>query len=329
MDDVAVLSHIADIDGIGSAALIRMRFGMPLENIFFSGYGADDLREAERGLRRLYGKHILLFIMDIAPGFETLSIFQSIIRNVHRGGGSIVILDHHLWKKEMIKKVASVCDLAVIGENSEMCATELARRVTGLQSRFVKEFTYIVHHIDFNINTRIRKKRRAELTEIYTMSIGHSNMSKSYDARIRKLRHIAGVISSGRFSDKGMREAASKFRRINSDRIEKMLADFYRISDKIAVGFSRQVDSTEACRELVRKAKVDIGIVINLDHGKGSIRSDESDTLRFANGLGGGGHPHASGFNVNMKEHNFFRSREDRRKFVDEISDVAERAGLT
>jgi oligoribonuclease NrnB/cAMP/cGMP phosphodiesterase (DHH superfamily) len=326
MDDVAVLSHIADMDGIGSAALIRMRFGMPLENIFFSGYGADDLREAEAGLRRLYGKRILLFIMDISPESETLYIFQNIVRNVHRGGGSVVVLDHHLWKKEMIRKIASKCDLAVIGENKKMCAAELARKLTGLQDRFVSEFTDIVHHGDFNIG--IRKKRQAELSEIYMMSINHCNMSKSYHARIRKLRHIADVISSRRFSDKGMREAAFEFRRINSNRIENMLTDLYHISDKIAVGFSRQVDATEACRDIIRKAKVDIGIVINLDHGKGSIRSVESDTLRFANELGGGGHPHASGFNIDLREHNFFRSRKDRKSFVDKISDAAERTGL-
>jgi oligoribonuclease NrnB/cAMP/cGMP phosphodiesterase (DHH superfamily) len=326
MYEVAVLSHIADIDGVGSAALIRMRFGMPLENIFFSGYGAEDLKEAEAGLSRLYGKRILLFIMDLSPESETLSIFQSIIRNVQKGGGSVVFLDHHQWKTEMIRKIASKCDLAVIGENRMMCATELARKMTGLRNDFVNEFVDIVHHGDFNI--RIRNKRRAELSDTYMMSINHCNMTKSYDARIRKLRRIADVISSGRFSDKEMRKRALEFRRINSERIESMLNDLYHISNKIAVGFSRQVDSTEACEEIIRRSKVDIGMVINLDHGKGSIRSVESDTLRFANELGGGGHPHASGFNIDLKEHNFLRSGEDRKRLVDEISDAAKKSGL-
>lgn len=321
MKNVAVLSHIADIDGVGAAALVKMRYSMPSQNVFFTGHSLEEVVLAEKGLSRLYKKGILLFITDLTPGPATIPIYAKILKRVKAHRGKVIILDHHTWNNEAVNKIAKKSPFAVFGENKDMCATELVKKYTGLDSKFAKEFAHIVHHADFYI--QLKEKKHSRLVDDYSMSLGYINMSQSYWARIKRLRRIAGLISSGRFIDKGMQTLALKFRKLNHERIEKMLKNLYLVSDKIAVGFTKQVDSTEACMSAIAKAHVSISVIINLDHSKGSIRSTDKDIVKLANAFGGGGHPHASGFNIDAKRYNSFKTNSDKKRFVRNVESAA------
>ncbi len=325
MDNVAVLSHKADIDGVGSAALVKMKYGIPAANIFFTGYSLEDMEYAEKGLQKLYRKRLLLFITDINPDETTAQVYNRIIRGIKSNGGRVVILDHHPWKKRMIGEIARRCDFAVFGENKNACATELVQRYTGLKGTFVDSFTYLVHHVDLFI--RIKEKRYRDLAETYKMSIGYFNMSSSFAAKTRDLRHLADLISRKRFSDARVRKAALRFARLNSERIAKMLDGVTFVSEDMGIGFSKQIDSTDACRAIIERKHVDIGIVINTDHMTGSIRSESADVIRLANKLGGGGHPHAAGFSVNAKKYGLLRSQNGRKRLVDHIEESARATG--
>ncbi len=326
MENVAVITHIADIDGIGSAAMVKMKFGMPSRNAFFAAHSATEMVEVEKGMKKLYSKGILLFITDLALRKETAPFFERIIRNVQKGGGAVVVLDHHAWDDEMVERIAKRCDFAAFGENRKMCAAELTRSFIGLKGKFVDDFMDLVHHADFYVLLKDAKRQR--IVDGWKLGIDYFNMSESYGARARNLRHIVDVISSGRLTDRSINDAASKFERINSERIEKAMRDLYVISGKIAIGFSRHVNSTDACMSAIRKAHADIGIMVNLDHGKGGIRSVKSDIVGLAGRLGGGGHPHASGFSVNIKKYNSFKTRKDRQAFADMVEKAARKEGL-
>ena len=185
MDNVAVITHIADIDGVGSAALVRMRFGMPSGNVFFAAHSADEMREVEKGMRRLYSKGVLLFITDLSLRKETAPFFERIIRNVKKGGGGVVVLDHHAWDGAMVERIATKCDFAAFGENRKMCAAELTRSFLGLEGKFVDEFMDMVHHSDFFILNK--DKKRQEIEDQWKLCIDYFNMGESYESKAGKL----------------------------------------------------------------------------------------------------------------------------------------------
>ncbi len=326
MEQVAILSHIADIDGIGAAALVKMKYKMPAANAFFTGHSVRELSYAEKGLGPLYKKGILLFITDLTPGPKTIPMYARIIKNVKAHGGEVVIFDHHTLYKEAVSKIAKKSSIAIFGENKEMCATELVKKYTGLDTKFAREFAHVVHHADFYI--QLKEKRHSRLVDDYSMSLGYINMGQSYWARIKRLRRIVDLLSSGKFTDRELKGLAIKFRKLNHDRITKMLKSLYLVSNKIAVGFTKQVDSTEACMKVIAKAHVGISVVVNLDHDKGSIRSTDKDIVKLANAFGGGGHPHAAGFNIDAKQYNFFKTGSDKDKFVKNVESAARNIGL-
>ncbi len=326
MENVAVITHIADMDGIGSAAMVKMKFGMPSGNAFFAAHSATEMIEVERGMRKLYSKGILLFITDLALRKETAPFFERIIRKVHEGGGAVVLLDHHAWEDDMVERIARKCDFAAFGENREMCAAELTRSFIGLKGKFVGDFMDLVHHADFYV--LFKDAKRQSIVDEWKLGIDYFNMGSSYGTKARNLRHVVEVISSGRLSDKRIKDAASRFEKLNAERIGKAMKDLYVVSGKIAVGFSRHVDSTDACMSAIRKAHTDIGIMVNLDHGKGGIRSVKSDVVGLARALGGGGHPHASGFSVDLKKYGYFKARKDKQAFADFVERAARKEGL-
>lgn len=321
MKNVAVLSHIADIDGVGAAALVKMKYRIPASNIFFTSYGREETEDAAREMRPLLKKQITLFITDLTVEPKAAPVYSSIISKVRAHGGKVIVLDHHPWSDEMARKIADRCSFAIFGENREMCATELVRKYLELDSKFVREFTYLVHHTDFFI--RLREKRYAELAEEYKMSIGGIGMRKSYKTKLKDLRHIAGLISNGRFTDAKVASIASMFKRLNQERIARMLENVYRISGRFAVGFAKQTDSTDACYAIIKREHVDVSVVVNVDHSSGSVRSRSSNIVKLANALGGGGHPHAGGFGVDTRRYNFFRTKADKERFVRKLESTA------
>jgi oligoribonuclease NrnB/cAMP/cGMP phosphodiesterase (DHH superfamily) len=326
MRNIAVLSHIADIDGVGAAALVKMKYRIPASNMFFTSYGRKETEDAEKEMTPLLRRRITLFITDLAVEPLALPAYTRIINKVKAHGGKVIVLDHHPWSEEMTRKIVKRCDFAVFGENRQMCATELVRKYLELDGRFVREFTYLVHHTDFFI--MLKEKRYKKLAEQYKMSIGGIGMSKSYRTKLKNLRHIADLISKGKFTDAKVAGIAARFDRLNRQRIEKMLKGVYRISDRLAVGFARQTDSTDACYRIIKKEHVDISVVVNLDHSSGSIRSARSNVVKLANAMGGGGHPHASGFGIDAKSYNSFRTKADREKFVRKLENSARRLNL-
>lgn len=326
MRNVAVLSHIADIDGVGAAALVRMRYGMPLSHIFFTGHSRGEVADACAELRGLSGSGVLLFITDLSPNAETIGLYGSLISRTKSNGGSVVWLDHHVWLRDAIRNLAGRCDIAVFGENSKMCATQLVKRFLRLNSRFASEFADNVHYIDLFISTSNRKY--VERAELYKLAIAYYLRGGSRRAQQSRLRKLAAAISSGRFITPEVRRDALKFKKVNEERLKLLFSSMVRLSDSIVLGFSRQVDSNDACMGMLAKSGADISILVKTDTGHCSIRSVKADTLPLANALGGGGHPHASGFSLDVRRYNRFRSADSRKRVAELIARKARSAGL-
>ena len=293
MPNTLVLSHANDIDGLGSAALLRIRYAIPLKNIFFTSYSDEGLLQAEAHIKRMCKKGTTLFISDLsAVSFREL--FLRVLIDVKSKGGRIIIFDHHFWPEGLVKEVAALCDIAVVGENAQACATEITQSYVKIGGAFASKFVRVVHHADF----ALKEKSLDGLIGIYAQSIGCCNLSKNYDERIRRLRHIVAVISSKKFYDEDMVNDARDFDKINQERIRRMLKSVHVICGKIAIGFSEQVDSNDACASLMKQNASDIAIVANIDRGSVSVRSRKGNIRPLVEAFGGGGHDHAAGFQI-------------------------------
>ncbi|MDE1856388.1 MAG: hypothetical protein KGH49_04115 [Candidatus Micrarchaeota archaeon] len=296
MGNIAVLSHNADMDGVGAAAMLKIKYNIPSSRLFFSSYNKEDILYAQRKLKKFYGGNFILFITDLSLNDPTIPVWKKLIRGVKAMGGSVFWFDHHPWSNRAIGEIASLCDVAIVGEN-KFCATEITKKEIELNTPFAEEFAKVVHYSDFNLRPDTAKRRKYVKT--YALSITSYTKSKSNDSIQKSLRHIADVVASRRFVDARMLAASRSFEKKNTARINKMLKKLYLIGSKITIGFAIGVQTTQACGAVIEKSGRDIGIVIDMKQKKGSIRSKRSDISGLAKRLGGGGHPHAAGFEFN------------------------------
>lgn len=295
MKNVFSISHTSDIDGVGGAALVKRKFGIPTNRLFFAGYSRKDIEYIASELQKFDLTDCLVIISDIGSNKPMEESFLNIIDMVREKNGSVYWFDHHPWSEDAIKRVASKCEIAIVGENESYCGTEITRKELGFNDSFTKKFAEIVHYSDFNIKPKMADYYKA--IGIYAMSITSYNITDSRASTYRNLRHLAEVISKGRLFDAKVVRDARKFEKLNESRIKKMVSDLF-IGKRIALGFSQDIQSTAGCAAIHDNSNRDIAIYVNVRNGKGHIRSKKSDISRLANALGGGGHPHASGFQV-------------------------------
>ena len=326
MQKIFVLSHASDIDGVGSAALIRMKYGVPTSRLFFSDYSKEGISYVGRKLAPFYGEGITLFITDLGVNDLLIGSYKAMIDNIKKGGGKVFWFDHNPWTRKGMNELASRCDIAVIGENDRYCATEITCKRLGLGGMFAKRFVGIVHYSDFNIRPKSGKTR--EMVGFYALSITSYNMNKSRDYVTRRLRHMAKLISSGRLIDSRIRADAIRFGKVNGRRISRML-DGMEVRKGFALGFSKAVQSTSGCMAIIERSKRPIGIYVNVKNGIAHIRSLKADITPLSRSLGGGGHPRASGFSVDQKKFGQFRKKSERVALADYLEKKMAKLGLT
>lgn len=314
MHDVYVVSHASDIDGVGSAALIMRKYGVPPSRLFFSDYSREGLEYVHGRLRPAYGRGITLFITDLGVNDFLIPGYRSIVGSVKRGGGKVFWFDHHPWTAKGVNELAPMCDDAVIGENDLYCATEITCKKLGLSDPFTRNFVRLVHYSDFNL--RPKKDAERKVIGLYALSITSYNMSASREYVNGRLRRMASVIRSGRLVDSSTKRDAGRFARLNESRIAVMLEGM-EVRDGFAVGFSKDVQSTAGCGAIIERSGKPIGIYVNTRNGRGHIRSLSPDITELARSMGGGGHPRASGFSVDLDAYSHFRSASQRSRFAD------------
>ncbi len=320
-----VLTH-TDADGVGSAALLKMGYGIESKNIFFSEPSKEDIENATRRVLKLCGKGTTLYVTDLSCNESSIALLSGFVKSVKRKGGFVVWLDHHPWSDRAIDAVARECSTAIVGENSRACATEIVMKYTGVDGAFVRKFVDVVHHIDF---AKPQKSSWAiDLGRSYSSGASYLHAAVTYEAMQRNLRHMVDVIASGRFIDGRIREAASRYDALSGSAIAIMLKTMRSASSNVAVGFSSRnlVDTNDACAAIMARAHSDVAIFIKTRRRSAGVRSKRNDISKLAMAFGGGGHPHASGFSVPKKYG--LGSERERQLFVEEIGRKAKKLGI-
>ena len=318
-----VISHCADIDGIGCVGLLKTKFDIPRSNVFLIDYGSGALEAVVNTIKKAKPKDTNLFITDLGANDEKVEAFLSLLETIRKGGGNIFWFDHHPWTENAVKKVSGKCATIVCGERNE-CASEIIVRQLKLRGKFVEEFIKVCHYSDFNLKPKDR--RAMSLIKTYAQGIASYN-TKGKSFSDGKLKDLAETLASGKLTNRDLVAEAKSFDRVSKARAREMTKDLTLIGGRIAVGFAKSLQSTYACERIMEASGREVGIFINLDAKKGNIRSRKSDITLLARALGGGGHPHASGFSFDKRRYNV-ATRSGRLLLLDRIDREAERFSI-
>ncbi len=303
--------HANDIDGIGSAALIRIATGIPTGNIFFYNYSEESLDYITTSIISLAKPGCSIILADMSPNDSKLGKFVSFIRDAKRIGCSLVWLDHHQWSDAAISAIAAKCDMAIVGENKQNCAADIVAREFHLSDQISSTIREIAHVSDFKLKAYGKTKLAVEY---YSLAITYYNMlprAREY----AKLRAAVDSICNGKIPAKEVISDARAFKKLNTSRIRRMLSHLLTFGD-VAVGFSEPVVANDACDAILRKSGKKVAIYVNTKTGKVHLRSQSVDTVPIAAAAGGGGHPFASGFNINIDNYGHFRKDSQKSAFV-------------
>lgn len=155
-----IFSHEQDVDGLFSAAVLRMVY--PLSEVILTNYGFQNMLALKNKILSFTKSRNsgTIIISDIGINYESYThVYEALSASKQRGFSNIWI-DHHVWPEGMEEKFAPICEMFIKSE-SEMgrnelkkCATELCIERFAPASAHAKTLGCIAHRTDFPESVR-------------------------------------------------------------------------------------------------------------------------------------------------------------------------------
>jgi hypothetical protein len=155
-----IFSHEQDVDGLFSAAVLRMTY--PNSEVILTNYGFQNMLALKNKILSFTQSHNLgtIIISDIGVNYESyLPVYEALSTSKQRGFSNIWI-DHHLWPEGMEEKFSPICEMVLYSETQmerngiKKCATELCIDRFGSASAYAKTLGLIAHRTDFPESVR-------------------------------------------------------------------------------------------------------------------------------------------------------------------------------
>ena len=159
-NDFLIFSHEQDVDGLFSAAVLRMVY--PQSEVILTNYGFQNmLAVKDKILSFTQSRNCgTIIISDIGINYESYPPVYEALSTSKRRGFSNIWIDHHLWPEGMEEKFSPICEMVLrseteIGSNGlKKCATELCIERFAPASTYAKTLGYIAHRTDFPESVR-------------------------------------------------------------------------------------------------------------------------------------------------------------------------------
>ncbi len=155
-----VFSHEQDVDGLFSAAVLKMVY--PQSEVILTNYGLEKMLAVKDKILSFvdsFGSGTII-LSDIGINHESyLPVFKALTISKRKGFSNIWI-DHHVWPREMEEIFSPICEMVLYSEkgigNSERkkCATELCIERFAPTSAYAKTLGSIAHRTDFPDSAR-------------------------------------------------------------------------------------------------------------------------------------------------------------------------------
>jgi uncharacterized protein len=155
-----IFSHEQDVDGLFSAAVLRMVY--PQSKVILTNYGFQNmLAVKDKILSFTQSRNCgTIIISDIGINYESYPPVYEALSTSKRRGFSNIWIDHHVWPEGMEEKFSPICEMVLrseteIGSNGlKKCATELCIERFAPASAYAKTLGYIAHRTDFPESVR-------------------------------------------------------------------------------------------------------------------------------------------------------------------------------
>jgi oligoribonuclease NrnB/cAMP/cGMP phosphodiesterase (DHH superfamily) len=294
--DLYNITHMSDMDGMGSAALLMHYYGLKRKNLAFLAHSKDVLAKIFRFIGNIKGSGNILVFSDVGIDPQNVPGLKRALSAFNKRGNLVIWLDHHPWEPSVIKSISPFCYVMIVGENMTTCGADLVYRTLCKKDSFGDTLSHLSHKSDFPRERRTAKEhaqvRRLEFAIKY---LGGGDLIDN-----PRLKSFVGDLSKGRYDSPLIMKAWKgylKEERRYMELLKSTTSVLQLKKTRIAIGFSKRLQHTAACIDMMRMYKADVVIFVNMETRRCSIRADTGfDTSAYAHSFGGGGHVLASGF---------------------------------
>lgn len=294
------ITHSADLDGLGSAAMLIGTFGVKRSNILFADYNDARFDHLMREIKAIAPKGSLFIISDINIDKGHKSYFLKLFEYLKGRGNTIIWLDHHSWSMQNVAVIKKYCSLMVVGENTDNCAAQLVYRTLCNSSKKYARLSAMTHLADFNI----RSKRYDPVLKRIAFAINSINR-RSPAAADPLLRKAAEAISRYDFGADAIKTYYNEYMRESKKNLANLSNNIFSFDTGrvvVGIGFGSGVHSNAAAEFIKTKTGAAMTLYVNTAKMQVSMRSEPKiDCIKLASRERGGGHPNAAGFPVASK----------------------------
>src|ERR671915_11815 len=150
-----VFSHEQDVDGLFSAAVLKMAH--PQSEVILTNHGFENMLAVKDKILSFIQSSDsgTIIISDIGVNRQSyLPVFEALNISKQKGFSNIWI-DHHVWAEEMEEIFSPICEMVLCSESeigsgaSKKCATELCIERFTPASAYAKTLGFVAHRTDF------------------------------------------------------------------------------------------------------------------------------------------------------------------------------------
>ncbi|MEM0149499.1 MAG: DHHA1 domain-containing protein [Candidatus Micrarchaeaceae archaeon] len=315
------VTHMSDLDGISSAALLFKFFSMPLEHVYFTDYKLDTIKGVSESIDSLNLKGAAIIISDFSSNKANTEAMKEFLSRQKSKGNMLIWLDHHPWLEDSLASMSQLLDFGIAGENSAYCATEIIYKVlcenadTDGTGRKIAETAHIA---DFNLAPPPPLGDTSPNTGLAINYYAHIDKEKLNEG----LRGLVKDVADLKYESSRFANATALYRKMAEAEFEKLKKGMKQIDAygiKTVIGFGRLMHATSTCSMLHELTGADLVIYIRVDEKAVSLRSwGDVDCSKIAFNMRGGGHPHAAAFRID--DYGDLSTKEAQDKFVGMIS---------
>jgi oligoribonuclease NrnB/cAMP/cGMP phosphodiesterase (DHH superfamily) len=147
---VLIFSHEQDVDGLFSAAILRIAF--PQSEVVLTNYGLEKMTDVATKIRSKAQQGTgTVIIADVGVNEESYSPVVEALRDSKEKGWKNMWLDHHVWPDKPRQEIEKVCELVLYTEQDgiKKCAAELCFERFAPENRQAAQLAAIAHRTDF------------------------------------------------------------------------------------------------------------------------------------------------------------------------------------
>ncbi|MHA1695105.1 MAG: DHH family phosphoesterase [Candidatus Helarchaeota archaeon] len=315
MKKIIIITHREDLDGIGSAAILKRYYDQSGEYFFFFYYSlySEFMKLISKAIVKDFD---LLYITDIGFNESYLPFFRGTV-DFHKKNNyesirlkfkKIYWIDHHLINNENRRFMESILGGFIHNAKND-CASKLLYKYLkekyGWIDSISEQISNFANAVDHNISLEISDMLQRVINANQT--------------NLRNLYKIMLYLSEGDFENDwiiNQNKERLKVENIEIKRVLKNLINFEINGLKILIGISEIFTTGSLIKYLFNNLDADIYLTINGDQV--SIRSHSINVRNIATEFGGGGHKFRAGFVYK----DIIKDNKISKKFIEEFKNI-------